>query len=562
MNTKQLILFGLMAFFFSGLSAKDAVTNSEISTLYDGLPFKMPKVETVKTPSRKISIKDIGAISNGIVDNGKIINKAIDSLAQKGGGSVVVPKGLWLTGPIVFKSNINLHLEKGALLLFSTDKDLYPLVETSFEGLNTRRCQSPISGKNLQNISITGEGVIDGNGDAWRPVKKEKLTEGQWKALVASGGVLDGKGTTWYPSDSYKRGASNVIDQNVPNNPTDENGWQEIKDFLRPVMVSFNGCKGVWLDGVTFQNSPAWCLHPLMCENVLVSNITVRNPWYSQNGDGIDLESCKNSVIYNSSFDVGDDAICVKSGKDADGRQRKMPNENLIVSKCVVYHGHGGFVVGSEMSGGVKNVSVKDCLFMGTEAGLRFKSKRGRGGIVENIYISNINMINIVTDPILFDLFYGGKSAAEAMQDQSNAPVQMMEVNEETPTFRNVFISDVMCNGAGRAMYINGLPEMNVQNVDIKNVTVSSKRGATIAETDGLKISNVRIDVEQGEIMRLINVKNTTLDNVSSAFPESDVLKIDGAYTHNVNLINMKLKYENLRATVPAGVILTGMKVD
>src|SRR5690606_35184650 len=183
-----------------------------------------------------------------------------------------------------------------------------------------------------------------------------------------------------------------------------------VKDFLRPVMVSLVGCNKVLLDGPTFQNSPAWNLHPLMCSNVILRNLTVRNPWYSQNGDGVDLESCKNVLIYNNTFDVGDDAICFKSGKNEDGRKRGMATENVIVKNNVVYHGHGGFVIGSEMSGGVKNVHVSNCTFLGTDVGLRFKSTRGRGGVVENIYISDIDMTNIPTESIRFNMFYGGNA--------------------------------------------------------------------------------------------------------------------------------------------------------
>lgn len=171
------------------------------------------------------------------------------------------------------------------------------------------------------------------------------------------------------------------------------------------------------MEGVTFKNSPSWCLHPLSCEHITIHNVKVFNPWYSQNGDALDLESCKNALIVNNIFDAGDDAICIKSGKDEDGRRRAEPCQNVIVKNNTVLHGHGGFVVGSEMSGGVKNVYVTDCTFLGTDVGLRFKSTRGRGGVVEGIYIHNINMIDIPHEALLFDLFYGGKGAGEETED-------------------------------------------------------------------------------------------------------------------------------------------------
>ncbi len=221
---------------------------------------------------------------------------------------------------------------------FSADFNLYPLVNTVFEGLDTRRCQSPISGgRNLENIAITGKGSINGSGEAWRPLKKAKVTAYHWKEVVASGGVVK-DGNYWFPSEGSKKGLE-ISDMNVPPKNLTEAEWMEVRDFLRPVMVSFIECKNVLLEGVLFENSPSWNIHPLMCENVIIDNIFVRNPGYAQNGDGVDLESCVNTIIVNSTFDVGDDAICIKSGKDEDGRKRNRPTENVIIDNCKVFRG-------------------------------------------------------------------------------------------------------------------------------------------------------------------------------------------------------------------------------
>ncbi len=404
--------------------------------LYEDLPFEMPRVEIPTFPDRQVNVLDYGGNPDGITLNTEAFAKAIQNLSDKGGGTLIVPEGIWCSGPIEFRSNINMHLEKGALILFSPDKDLYPLVGTIFEGLDTRRCQSPISGRNLENIAITGEGSINGSGEAWRPLKKEKVTDRHWKKVISSGGVV-GEGDYWFPSEGALKGHK-MSDMNVPRRNLTEEEWLEIKDFLRPVMVSFIECKNVYLQGVLFENSPAWNIHPLMCENVIMDGVFVRNPGYAQNGDGLDLESCKNAIIVNSLFDVGDDGICIKSGKDEEGRLRRQATENVIVENCKVFQGHGGFVVGSEMSGGVKNISVKNCQFLGTDVGLRFKSTRGRGGVVENIYISDIYMFNILTDSFLFDLFYGGKSASEALADGDTTPAgePAYPVTEETPVFK------------------------------------------------------------------------------------------------------------------------------
>ena len=253
------------------------------------------------------------------------------------------------------------------------------------------------------------------------------------------------------------------------------------------------------MEGVTFKNSPSWCLHPLSCEHITIKGVKVFNPWYSQNGDALDLESCNYALVIDNVFDAGDDAICIKSGKDEDGRRRGEPCQNVIVKNNVVLHGHGGFVVGSEMSGGVKNIYVSDCTFLGTDVGLRFKSTRGRGGVVENIHIHNINMIDIPHEALLFDLFYGGKGAGEETDEELAArmKVAVPPVTEETPAFRDIYISDVTVNGAGRAMFFNGLPEMPIRNIDIKNVDITNaKSGIVISQAENVTIENTNVEAE------------------------------------------------------------------
>ena len=451
---------------------------------------------------------------------------------------MVIPRGLWLTGPIILKNNINLSIEEGALVIFSSDKDLYPLIETSFEGHNTVRCTSPIYGKDLENIAITGNGVFDGTGEAWRPVKKEKLADSQWKKLVKSGGVLSENGKIWYPSESSLEG-QNLSEMNVPKQLGNIEEYKKIKDFLRPVMVSLVNCKKVLFDGPVFQNSPAWCLHPLMCEDLTIRNITVKNPWFSQNGDGLDIESCKNSIIYNCNFDVGDDAICIKSGKDADGRKRARPTENLVISNCIVYHGHGGVTIGSEMSGGVKNVHVSNCTFMGTDVGLRFKSNRGRGGIVENIYFSGINMINIPTQAISFNLYYGGLSVSEMLADGRNTETTTGEippVSEETPLFRNISIKNLTCKGASQAIYLQGLPELNLENIIFENIDIEADNGLTSIDANGISIKGMRLITKNLPALSFINSLNVNIEKLDVAENQKPYIDIKGKKSTNITI--------------------------
>jgi len=528
--------------------------SGQADNLYKGIEFKMPRVMEPVIPANSVSITDFGAKSGGQDLCTQAFSDAIDAVSKKGGGRVVVPRGTWFTGPITLKSNIELFTEAGALVIFSTDKDLYPLVETNFEGFNTYRCMSPINGRNLENVALTGQGVFDGSGEAWRAVKKEKLTESQWKKLVASGGLVSENGKTWYPSQQFINGEK-VAEMNVPRSLKTKAEFEQIRDFLRPVMVSLISCKKVLIDGPTFQNSPAWCLHPLMCEDFTLRNATIRNPWYSQNGDGIDIESCKNSIIHDSNFDVGDDAICIKSGKDKEGRDRGIPNENLIVKNCIVYHGHGGVTVGSEMSGGVRNLHVSNCTFLGTDVGLRFKSNRGRGGVVENIYISNVEMLNIPTQAISFNLYYSGRSASEDLEAGSDGSVEkLLPVTEETPQFKNIFIRNVNCKGALMGILLQGLPEMNLENVELENIRMEADYGMVCSDAKNVKVKNLILKTNKTPVIDLNNSADVFFDGLVSSEKESAILKVSGVRTG-------KTIFRNVGITNPEKQLVIGKEV-
>ncbi|MCH5347352.1 MAG: glycoside hydrolase family 28 protein [Muribaculaceae bacterium] len=462
--------------------------SNEFASMYENLPFEMPVVERPVIPDYTVSIKDFGGVNDGKTKNTEAFAKAMAHLAQKGGGHLVVPEGIWYTGPIVMESNVDLHLMTGSLILFSEDLSDYPVTPSFWEGNSAHRCQSPLSANGKTNISVTGNGTINGNGNAWRPVKKMKMTSGQWSALTA-GGALGSKGDVWYPNESVKTVSENLsMVKRAEQQPDNKALWDSIHDFLRPVLVGFVSCKNVLLEGPCFENSPAWNIHPMLCENLIINNITVRNPWYAQNGDGLDAESCKNVIVSNCKFDVGDDAICIKSGKDKEGRDRGVPCENVIIEGCTVYHGHGGFVIGSEMSGGARNISIRNSVFIGTDCGLRFKSARGRGGVVEKIWVDGIKMVNIDGDAFTFDLYYGGKGEAT-----------MMPVTEETPSFRDITVTNTICRGAKRAMFFNGIPEMPVMNLYVGNSTFDADKGAILNYVDTITLDNVTINAVDGD---------------------------------------------------------------
>ncbi|MCM1052208.1 MAG: glycoside hydrolase family 28 protein [Paenibacillus sp.] len=482
-----------------GTSLSMAAVDPAYASYYENLPFEMPEVPTPAIPERTVELTDFGAVCDGVTLNTEVFAKAIDHLSSLGGGTLHVPNGVWVTGPIVMKSNINLNLSEGAIISFDPNPDLYPMQRVIYEGFEAWRRQSPITGTGLENVAITGKGIIDGNGNRWRPVKKNQMTKGEWANLTAKGGVIRPADDTeeWFPSQAFLEGKKNG---NRRKEYTKEEA-DSYKQYLRPVMLHLVKCKNVMLKGVTFQNSPAWNLHPLMCENLILDSLNVRNPYYSHNGDGMDIESCRNVIICRSLLDVGDDAICIKSGKDEEGRKRGMPTENVIVRDCRVFHGHGGFVVGSEMSGGVNNISVENCQFTGTDIGLRFKSTRGRGGVVKNIFINNISMVDITADAITFDLYYW---------TFGQGPKEIPPVDETTPQFKDITIDNVTALNSGKALKFNGIPEMPIENITVSNSVFTAREGGLLSESKNILFHNVLIRPDAGPAMTINNVSDAT----------------------------------------------------
>lgn len=445
----------------------------------DKCPFAMPEVARPNIPDYEVHLTDFGAVSNGSTLCTDAFDKAMKSLAQKGGGRLVVPLGIWLTGPIQFENNCELHVETGALILFTADFDAYPTVEATYEGQKSTRKMSPLWAYEKHDIAITGKGTFDGQGQFWRPSKKGKFTSAQWKELTSGDGIEHNN--IWYPN------AKADSEAGTPGKPDMRRVLQ------RPVLLEFTRCQRVLIQDCTLSNSPAWNTHPFMCEDVTLERVNIRNPWYAQNGDGLDLESANRAIIKDCSFDVGDDAICIKSGKDAEGRSWKKPCQNVIVEGCTVMHGHGGFVIGSEMSSGARNIWVHNCLFNGTDCGLRMKSTRGRGGVIENIFIDKINMVNIGGDAFTFDMYYSNKPAAGNSDKDTSATDPIPNVSEETPSFKKLYISNIVCQGAQRAIWFNGLPEMPLSELKMKNSLFDCYQGVEMHHTKNIEFENVII---------------------------------------------------------------------
>ncbi len=503
--------------------------------------FQMPPVKEPTFSARVVNLADAGGTPDGKTLNTEIINRAISSLAEKSGGRLVIPPGIWLTGPIRLQSNIELYLELGALLQFTRDYRQFPLVVLDVKGEKEVQSISPISGENLENIAITGHGVIDGAGDAWRPVKKAKLTEGEWKTLTRSGGVVAESGEIWWPSREALAGDKLVKQLRAAKSFKPED-YEPARQFLRPKLVKLINCRKVLLEGVTFQNSPSWTLNPTLCENVVIRNVTARNPWHGQNTDALDLESCRNVIVRDSTFDVGDDGICLKSGLDAAGRRIGVPTENVLIENCIVYHGHGGFTIGSEMSGGVRNVRVNNCLFMGTDIGLRFKSTRGRGGVVEKIYISNVRMTDIPGEAISFNMYYGGQAPLDKNGDLLTSERKEMPVGEGTPQFRDIYIENVICRGAASAVLLQGLPEMPIRGIHLRNVSITAQDGMVWMDAENVTCDNVEILNNKGPVLNLFDARNSVLDHLTYPAGAEVVIKAQGDKNSGLVITNTDLK--------------------
>lgn len=366
------------------------------------------------------NIIDFGAVGDGTVLNTKAFQAAVDACVEAGGGTIIVPAGDFFTGPVHLKSNISLFLESGAKLVFSNRLEDYPEVETYWEGNPCKAYSPQIFAEGAENISILGRGVLEGQGEVW------------WNLV-----------------------------------------WSRKLDKPRPRMIGFQDCKNVLIEGITLQNSPSWTINPVFCENVTVNNVIIKNPSHSPNTDGINPDASKNVHISNCHIDVGDDCIAIKSGVET--AHRKESCENITITNCTMVHGHGGVVIGSEMSGCVRNVAISNCIFQGTDRGIRIKTRRGRGGVVEDIRVNNIIMEKVFC-PFVLNMYYLTDSTKKEQYIWDENPYP---VTESTPAIRNIHFSNITAKEvAASACFVNGLPEMPVSNVTFDNIRISLARDA------------------------------------------------------------------------------------
>jgi polygalacturonase len=446
-----------------------------------------------------IDVCDYGAAGNGKTLDTPAIQAAIDACHQHGGGTVLVPAGRYVTGSIFLRDNITLQLEAGAVLLGSEDLADYPILNGRWEGAEQPTYASLITGANLHNIAVTGRGIIDGRGAHW---------------------------------------------------------WQRFTDKTlahpRPRLIAFANCDNVLIEGITAINSPSWTINPVRCENVTIHRVSIINPADSPNTDGINPDSCRMVRIANCYVSVGDDCVTIKSGIETEDADKRAPCENVTITNCTMAHGHGGVVIGSEMSGGVRNVVISNCVFIGTDRGLRFKSRRGRGGVVEDIRISNIVMTDVLC-PITLNLYY----ACGAWGDTTVSDKQPHPVSANTPQFRRIHFSHITARDVKyAAAFLYGLAEMPVEDITLSDISISlapdaeagypemaddmdlmQRAGFFARNARGLRLDRVEVSGQAGAAFRVIDSAEVELNGCATRTPDLNhpivqLDNVDHAFVH------------------------------
>lgn len=452
----------------------------------------------------------------------KAIAAAIDTAAKKGGGTVYFPAGKYLTGPIHLKSNITILIDAGAELHFSDNFDDYlPFVETRYEGVDVKSFSPLFYAYKAENITISGRGKIDGHGKKW------------WDFVLN------------YKPGQARTKSQYLFDSLNKNILLPDDAAQMKRGFLRPPFIQPMYCKNVRVEGIYITNSPFWTINPEFCENVTVDGVTINNP-HSPNTDGINPESCKYVHISNCHISVGDDCITIKSGKDVPGRTKAAPAENYTITNCTMLAGHGGVVIGSEMSGGVKKITISNCVFDGTDRGIRIKTTRGRGGVVEEVRINNVIMKNIGQQAVVLD-----------MQYSRNQPEPF---SERTPVFRNIHLSNITAQ-TKEAIYINGLAEMPVEDVTFNDIQFDAEQGATIKEAKNIEFHNVRITTRSGPSLMGENVTGLTIDGFKTMKPVDgrpviDLQNVQDVFLYNSNPVKGTEVFLNVKGDKTKNILI------
>jgi len=505
MNIRKNIALAALSIFSITLAAQVSQKIEPFITPFGEFNFKRPVF-----PDKSVSIVDFGAQPGGTFINTTAINKAIREMSKSGGGKVIVPEGKWLTGPIVLLSNVNLHLAEGAELFFSQDfSDYLPAVLTNWEGSEVYSYSPFIYAFEQENIAVTGKGVLNGQGKPWWEQRKGKAF-----------------------------GNRKLAEMNENEVPVEERRFDNLDNYLPPVFFGPLYCKNVLLEGVKFMYGAFWTINPSFCDNLIVRDIYVlTNGEYGHtpNGDGINPNSCSNVLIEYNRLDTGDDCITIKSGRNKDGRRINMPCKNILIRYNVGLQGHGGIVIGSEMSGGVENVYAHDCESYGTDRVVRLKTGRGRGAYIRNCWYKDLKADTIEREAIRINMLYG------------NTSKQVQKVNEGTPRIENIHIENLSCKYAKRTnISIIGIPEMPVNNVTMKNINIGGKRGVKISDAKNIKMDHLWISNKTGSAVSISNCDSVLINNLNILKTDNEKTPIVYTNVTNSSLTNLNILPEKL----------------
>jgi len=428
---------------------------------WDAVALIRARIREPQIPGRDFTVTDFGATGDGKADCTAAIAAAVAAATAAGGGRVVVPPGVYMTGAVHLDDHIGLHLEKGATLSFIPEPERYlPPVFTRWEGLEFMGLSPLIYAFGKTDIAITGEGTLDGGADDshWWPWK------GVWK------GKYEGAG------DTQIRSRDLLLADAEAGVPPEQRHYAE-DAYLRPPFIQLYRCENILIEGVTITRSPFWLINPVLSNSVTVRGVTCHS--YGPNNDGCDPECCKDVLIEKCTFDTGDDCIAIKSGRNADGRRVGVPSENIIVSNCEMKAGHGGVVMGSELSGGIRNVFVENCRMSSPdlERGIRIKTNAMRGGVVENVNVRQLE-VGTVKDLFTVNFYY---------EEGENGPFK--------PVVRGIRLEDVHCETAERVMDLRGFADDPIRDILLKDVTVeSAAHPSRVEHVEGLRFEGVRVN--------------------------------------------------------------------
>ncbi|HEX2854073.1 MAG TPA: glycoside hydrolase family 28 protein [Opitutaceae bacterium] len=452
-------------------------------------PFPMPALARPVFASRVVSIVEHGAIAGGETKNTGAFAKAIEACADAGGGRVLVPAGRWLTGPIHLRSGIELHLASGSEVVFSDRfADYLPVVPVRVGGVELYNYSPFIYARECRNVAITGPGRLNGNAQAWWAWSKQETRE---------------------------------IFQLAPKGiPVEERIFGTEEAAIRPNFVVFWKCENVLMEGFTIGGGANWTIHPIYCENVIIRRVQVVT--HGPNNDGIDPDSCRNVLIEHCVFDTGDDCVVLKSGYNEDGWRVARPTENVVMRWCSSKRGHGGLVIGSEMSGDVRNVYIHDCEFEGTDRAVRIKSRRGRGGVVEKIFAENLRVKNPKYEVAIMTMDYTA--------DRNQA------ANARAPRFRDIHFRNITAVGAPEAFRLQGLEDSPIENVTFDDLTIASTKGVIASHVRNLSFRNVAVTPKQGPVFDLTDAADVVIAGAKAPAGAEVFLALQGKNSRGVRI--------------------------